>query len=205
MSLTRFQNFIKKLDRPEDHYKSLTEIMRDLQPIAFLISASLILSVFLGNKPISQGYAVFASVLFFMAYVGIVVFNIFKYKWFFYWGLSLIVLGITFLYYSFGDVISIILKSNIDKNFSFAVSLVVISMVIILNKFSLDYSNNKNIFYKILRISFWVELVLILIFLTVSIYLNIYIFTIGLFLIGILLMMNIILIPLSQMLNSNNK
>ncbi len=205
MSIMGFKKLIEKLDRHEDHYHSLIEIMRELQPVAFLISASLILAVFLNNEPTHQRYALFASVLFFLSYLGFAFYKIFKYKWYFYWGLSLIVLSTYFLYSSFGDVISIILKNNIDKTFLFIVSCVITSMLIVGNKHSLDICHNKNQAYKIINLSFWVEFVLILIFLPASIYINIYIFNPGFFLIGTLLLMNLILIPLSQMWIRNKK
>lgn len=198
-----FKKMIKELDRPEDHYNSLTDIMRDLQPVAFLISASLVLAVFLNNE-LNQRYALLASVLFFLAYLGLAFYKITKYKWSFYWGLSLIILSTYFLYSSFGDVIHIIFKNKMDRNLLFVVSCIVISMIILLNKFSLDISHNKNQAYKILSFSFWIEFILIIIFLPASMYTNIIAFYFGYILIGILLMFNIILIPLSQMWIKNN-
>ena len=73
MSFSDLIKIIKKIDdRHEEYYVLFTEIIGKLQPIAFLISASLVLAVFFFNidkNSISGIYALFASVLFFFAYL----------------------------------------------------------------------------------------------------------------------------------------
>jgi hypothetical protein len=58
---------IKIFDRHEKHYSLFTEIIGKLQPIAFLISVSLVLAAFFdkNSDSISRTYAIFASLSFF--------------------------------------------------------------------------------------------------------------------------------------------
>lgn len=73
-------NLIEILDGHEQHYATFTEIIGKLQPIAFLISASLIIAVFFDKDSFSRKYALFASVLFFLAYLGFAFYKITNYR-----------------------------------------------------------------------------------------------------------------------------
>lgn len=171
MTLMKFSELIKKYDRHKDYYTSLTEIIKELQPIAFLISASLILAVFFKENSLSQKYALFASILFFLAYLGLAAYKTTKFNVFFYWGLLLIATGISYIYDSFGGIISIILNVN-DKNFQLIIFFVIFSIFIVLNGFLLHISD-KNTVYKFNHIMFWIGILGTLIFVPVGVYFNI--------------------------------
>ena len=69
---------LKKDDRTKEHYETLKELMHDLQPLAFLITVTLILATFIGENNINQKYVLFSSILFFLAYIGLVSFKLLK-------------------------------------------------------------------------------------------------------------------------------
>ncbi len=174
MSLTDLSKKIKKFGYShKKHYDLFTEIIGKLQPIAFLISVSLLLSVFFdSNKDsISGKYALFASLLFFLAYLGFVFYRISNYRLSFYWGLSLILIGVSLFYHSFGGVFAIIFSVE-DKFITTLAVYVVSSMFILLTKYFLKSSNKNNLIYKISNPAFYIAGLLILIYLPFAVYLN---------------------------------
>ena len=187
-------NFIKQFDKHEEYYNRFTEIISKLQPMAFLISASLVLAVFFENNSISQKYALFASLLFFFAYLGFVFYKIANYGLFFYWGLSLTLLGVIFIYNSFGDVLAIILSIN-NNIITTLIFYIICSMMILFTQFSLDCSRQNNLRYKISNIAFYIIFLFILIYVPLLVYLNLTFFPI---LIAILLLILISYISLSK-------
>ena len=160
----------KKEDQLEKDYNLFTCIMKDLQPIAFFISVSLILAVFLEDDPAHQRYALFSSVSFFLAYLSLAGSKIFKYNLFFNWGVILISFGIYYVYNAFGGIVLRI--SNLDDmNFNFTILIIITVSVVVFTKFLLDYSN-KNMLNKISKYTFWVGTFLFLVGLITNIYLN---------------------------------
>lgn len=163
------------LGQANDHYNLLSSMLKDLQPIAFFISALLVLAGFLRDDPLHQKYALFASVSFFLAYLGLAVYNITRHKIFLYWGSVLILIGIQYIYNSFGGIVSII--SNVDdKNFQFTILSVIVSTIIVIIRSASDFSNkfsNKNNLYKLNNIVFWVGVILTYLFVYANVYLNI--------------------------------
>lgn len=136
-----------------------------------MISASLVLAVFFDKNSISQKYAIFASLLFFLAYLGFAFYKITNYRLSFYWGLALALFGVTFIYYSFGDVIDIILSIE-NKRISTLVTYIVFSMIILIIKFSIDSSYQNNLRYKISNFVFKIVVLFMLIYIPSGIYLN---------------------------------
>lgn len=166
-------NLIKIFDKHEEHYKLFTEIIGKLQPIAFLISVSLVLAVFFDNfdkDSISRKYALFASLSFFLAYLGFAFYKITNYRLSFYWGLSLTLISVILIYYSFGDVLAIILSIKNQRIITLAFY-IIFSIFILITKFLLDKSNKNNLRYKISNTAFYI-VVLLIIGYPIGIYLN---------------------------------
>jgi len=162
---------IKKFDRHEEHYALFTEIIGKLQPIAFLISVSLVLAVFFDKNSISRTYALFASLLFFLAYLGFAFYKITKYKLSFYWGLFLTLISVTLIYYAFGDVFTIIFNGENKRIMALGVY-IVYSMLILITKFILDLTNKNNCLYKICNPALYIIGLFVLIYVPIGIYLN---------------------------------
>lgn len=168
------KRLIKILNEHENYYSRITEIMRELQPLAFLISVSLVLAVFFEEDksiPLSQKYALFASILFFLAYLGFAFYKITKNKILFYWGLALILIATCFIYSSFGNILEIVITIE-DKNVSLIVSSVIYSLYIVATKVFLDFSKKNTFTYKVSKYSFYTGFLLIFIFTPLTIYLN---------------------------------
>ncbi len=149
----------------------MISIIKDLQPIAFFISALLVLAVFLKDDPLHQKYALFASISFFLAYLGLASYKMTKYNIFFYWGLSLILIGRYYIYDSFGGIVSVISDVG-DKNFQFIIQSVIVSFSIIAPRYLIDFSN-KNTLSKFSNVIFWIGVIFISIFVYSNVYLNI--------------------------------
>lgn len=160
-----------RFDESAHHYTLFTTTMKDLQPVAFFISALLVLAVFLKDDPLHQKYALFASVLFFLAYLGLAVYNISKKKILLYWGFFLIVFGVDYIYKSFGGIVSIISDVD-DKYFQFIIKSIIVSIVIVFTKLLLDASN-ENTLSKISKIFFWIASPFTLIFIYANIYFDV--------------------------------
>ncbi len=167
-----FTDLIKKInDGHEKNYSLFTNIIVELHPIAFLISASLALAIFFDKNSISGKYALFASLTFFLAYFGFAFYKIFNYRLSFYWGLSLTLIGVFLIYYSFGDVLAIILSSE-SKPITILATYIEYSMIILVTKFRLDKSNKNNLLYKICNHAFYIALLFVIIYVPIGIYLN---------------------------------
>lgn len=164
----------KKEEQLEKHYNLFTCIMKDLQPIAFFISASLVLAVFLNDDPAHQRYALFSSLSFFLAYLSLAASKISKYNLFFNWGFILILFGMYYVYKAFGGIVLII--SNVDDmNFNFTILNIIAVSAVVFVKFLLDYSkkNTPNkITYKISKYTFWAGTFLLFVGIITNIYLN---------------------------------
>ncbi|KCZ73540.1 hypothetical protein ANME2D_00610 [Candidatus Methanoperedens nitroreducens] len=167
----KFIKIIKEFDRHEEHYVLFTEIIGKLQPIAFLISVSLVLAAFFDKNSISRTYALFASLSLFFAYLGFAFYKITKYRLSFYWGLSLTLISVTLIYYAFGNVFGIILSVE-NKRITTLAFYIVCSMFALYTKYTLDSSNKNNLRYKISNIAFYIAVLFILIYVPVGIYLN---------------------------------
>ena len=160
----------KKEEQFEKHYNLFTCIMKDLQPIAFFISASLVLAVFLNDDLPHQRYALFSSLSFFLAYLSLAASKISKYNLFFYWGFILILFGVYYVYNAFGGIVLII--SNVDDmNFNFVILFIITFSAIVFVKFLLDHSK-KNTLNKISKYTFWIGTFLVSVGIITNIYLN---------------------------------
>lgn len=170
-----FADLIKKIkksdDRHKEHYVIFTEIIGKLQPIAFLISASLVLAVFFKEDSISQKYALFASLSFFLSYLGFASYRIFNYRPSFYWGLGLTLISAGLLYYSFADVLINILSIK-DTQISIFSTYIVYSMVFLIVGYFLDSSNKNNCIYKISNYFYYIAGFFTLIYVPIGILLN---------------------------------
>lgn len=175
MSFTNLFEIIKKFDdRHKKNYDLFTDIIGKLQPIAFLISVSLVLAVFFFNNnkdSISGKYALFASLTFFLAYLGFAFYKIFNYRLSLYWALSIILIGVYLIYYSFGDVLSIILSIG-DKKITLLVTYIVYSMIILVTKYISNLTDENNFRYKISKLAVYIQLLFLLIYAPIGIYLS---------------------------------
>ena len=173
-----FTNIIKKIKKFDnkhvENYDLFTEIIRELQPIAFLISASLLLTVFFINfdeNSVSVKYALLASVSFFLAYLGFVFYKIFNYRLSFYWGLSLTSISAILIYYSFNGVFPIFF-SDTNNALTILVAYIVSSMFILMAHYTLGESNHNNNTYKISKYIFYLIVLFILIYIPIGVHFN---------------------------------
>lgn len=164
-------NLNKIFDKDKEHYVLFTEIIGKLQPIAFLISASLVLAVFFDNNSISRKYALFASLSFFLAYLGFASYIIFNYRPSFYWGLGLTLISTGLIYKSFGDALAIILSIE-DPKIAILATYIVYSIFFLIARYSLDSSNKNNCRYKISNYLYSIAGLIILIYVPIGIFLN---------------------------------
>jgi hypothetical protein len=167
-------SFIDKLtkisDRHEEHYALFTEIIGKLQPIAFLISVSLVLAVFFSENSISRKYAVFASLSFFFAYLSFIFYKVNNYRISFYWGILLTFIGVSLIYQSFRGVLPII--TSIDSGITTLAIYIIAITSFLFVRFFLDKSNKNNLQYKISNIAFYAVVVLIITYIPMVQYLN---------------------------------
>lgn len=170
-----FDNLIKIIkiydDRHEKHFSLFIEIIGKLQPLAFLISASLILAVFFDKESISRKYAVLASLSFFLAYLGFVFYKITKYKLSFYWGLFLTLISVNLIYDSFGGAFDIIFSGE-NKRITTLATYIVFSMILLFTNFCLDLSNKNNRIYKICKTLYYSAVLFAILYIPIRIYLN---------------------------------
>ncbi len=164
-------NLNKIFAKDKEHYVLFTEIINKLQPIAFLISASLVLAVFFDAKSISRIYALFASLSFFLAYMGFAFYIKFNYRLSFYWGLGLTLISAGLIYESFGDALAIILSVENPK-ITILATYIVQSIFFLIARYLLDKSNENNRRYKISNYLYSIAGLIILIYVPVGIFLN---------------------------------
>ena len=114
----------------EKRFNLWIETLKDLQPLAFFISTSLILAGFLKDDPIPLSYALFSALLLMLAYLEFASYKIKKNSLNFYTGVLLIFIAIGSLVNSFGGIASII--SNISNEEFFVKSIIFIGFVYII-------------------------------------------------------------------------
>lgn len=139
-----------------------TETLKDLQPLAFFISTTLILAGFLKDDPIPLGYALFSALLLTLAYLEFAFYNIKKNSLNFYTGVFLIFIAIGSLVNSFGGIAYII--SNISNEDFFVKSIIFISFVYIIrfNILHLAKLRDNQLIYDIRFYSTTIILILLL-------------------------------------------
>jgi hypothetical protein len=165
---------IKEFDKHDEYFHIFTDIIGKLQPLAFLISASLVLAVYYFNinpNSISGIYALFASVSFFFAYLGFVWYKITNYRLAFYWGLFLIVISVILIYNSFRDAFTRIISiDNIRINI--LAFYILFSLIILITKFILNLSNKDSRRYRISNIVLYIITSIILIYIPLALILH---------------------------------
>lgn len=142
-----FSDLIQKLGtfflKHDNHSGKLKKSLSESQPIAFFITASLVIATFLGTESNGQQYTLIASLAFFFAYLGLHAYNFTKDYPFFYWSASLVVVGIFLLYFSFIDVYSIIISSEDPYKKTLAFS-IFCSILYVVTWSNLNKYENKN-------------------------------------------------------------
>jgi hypothetical protein len=125
--------------------------MGELQPIAFLLPASLILAAFFNENSLSQKYSLFASLLFFLAYLGFVFYKQREYYLIFYWSSFMLLLGFSMLYQSFGGVIEALLKDIDNTGYLILFVVVILSGVLLISKYHIDTAGMGSLMNKIMN------------------------------------------------------
>lgn len=151
----------------ENNYKFVTKTMAELQPIAFLLSASLILATFLDGT-LYQKYVLFASLAFFLAYLGFVFYNKSRYYLLFYWSLSLLFIGFLMLYQSFGWILKETLNMANSGLFLTSIYFVVFSIPFLISRYHIDTYNLGSKGKKVLNGLFYLILLIFVITYSVS-------------------------------------
>lgn len=163
--------FLNKLTASHgDQYTKFQKSLVELQPIAFLITASLVIATFLNTKSLEQQYALTASIMFFLAYLGLLGYKFLKDFVYFYWAILLIAGGFALLYYSFSDVILLILHAG-SPHVNVLMSAIIFSGVYVLAlSHFLKYRTTSNILYKINKFLLSSALILKIVFYLPNIY-----------------------------------
>ncbi|WP_143072325.1 hypothetical protein [Methanolobus profundi] len=146
-----------------DHYEQFQKSLRESQPIAFFITASLVIATFLGKESTGQQYTLIASIAFFFAYLGLHAYNITKDYPFFYWSVSLVVVGIILLYASFTNVYSIIISSDDYFKKTLAASIFTSALYVMTWSNLKNCEDKKSKKYKASEHFLWTSVLLILI------------------------------------------
>lgn len=128
----KINEFLSNLNDPHPaHYEIVRKNLAELQPIAFFISMSLLISTFLGSNSDAQQYSVAASVVFFIAYFGLIIYNIIKQSVYLYWSISLLFVGFILLYYSFANAIFRLFEKDINSILATLMLVIIISILYI--------------------------------------------------------------------------
>lgn len=118
-------------------YEKTIKIMGELQPIAFLLSASLVISGLYtkdGSMQISNIYTLTASAFFFFAYIGLIAFRLTDFGWFFL--LGIISLSIAFYFFFPAAIGIMLLASNLNDSLpssqNLSLTILILSIIIAL-------------------------------------------------------------------------
>lgn len=153
---------------PDD--SNIFDIIRDLQPIAFLLSMCLIIAGFFSNPlneipGINLTNILMASLFFFFAYIGMFIFKMTKYPMFRYFGGFSFGLGWLFIFNAFGGIAGKIDDAAIPINGIYiaflSLSLFLIGIIYLLGKIKTGIIRDLcKLFFQISFISFCLCLVL---------------------------------------------
>jgi hypothetical protein len=144
-------------------YKKLSQTMSELQPIAFLLSATVVLATFSktnslqGNLVTSQ----IASACFFFAYIEMVSFKLTNFKWFLRCGLITLSLGLYFIFQIILGMMSTVLYQLVTINI-FILYIIILGFILIINHFSLTLIKNA-VFHRVLKYLHYTVIALIII------------------------------------------
>lgn len=150
------------------YYDKMKGNLSELQPIAFLITASLAVAAFLGGDFTKQQYAIAASFAFLLAYMGLHAYKLLNEYVYFYWALVLLTLGIISLYLSFGDVISKI--QNMDRRVELFLYLLLQSVFFVINLSLLLKADPSSERYNVSKSCFYIAIPLSVLALPFDIY-----------------------------------
>ncbi|WP_410509749.1 hypothetical protein RSJ42_05895 [Methanosarcina hadiensis] len=144
--------------------KDLLEIMKELQPVAFLISMCLVIAAFYVNpaNEVSKNnliHILMASLSFFFAYLGLFCYKKNDFPLFRYFGECSLIGGVWFVYNAFAGIIGIIDKEVNPVN-SFFISVFLISLSLITTMF-LSGKVKKGKMYNFSKVLFHFSLVLL--------------------------------------------
>jgi hypothetical protein len=159
---------INKISNHESCYGKTKQILGDLQPLAFLISATLVIANFIDGSSL-KSYALFSCLCFFLAYIGLSTYIVFNFNFLYYWGTTLLVFGFILLYYSFGNIVSEIDTFNVPTQFKFLFYSVIFSVLVIGNLFFLKISK-KNRRYRISKILMILGVFYILVYISLVVF-----------------------------------
>lgn len=148
----------------EDESDVLT-IMANLQPIAFLLSMSLLLATFIANRQDTSKFvdltnALMASVFFFFAYFAFFMSQKFTYTWFNSLGEISLLGGGFYIYKAFPGIITIIDEATNSTNTLFIFSLL-FSFVLILAAYLLKNTKKERILYKFCKPFWYISVILV--------------------------------------------
>jgi hypothetical protein len=159
-------------------YETTCRTMGELQPVAFLLSASLVISGLYtkdGSLQINRVQTLFASACFFFAYISLMGFKLTNFKWFFILGASTLALAFYFIFRAVIGIITLATNLNdtlpiIGRSSSVGATflLIISSFIVILTAYSVVRVKNtrfcKNVlFNKIIRCGFYSIYILVFI------------------------------------------
>lgn len=142
-----------------EYFQILKKNLSDLQPIAFLITMSLLISTFIGQNSVGQQYSVAASLTFFIVYLGLTAYNFCKKSVFLYWSSFIMLIGFYLLFLSYEGVLEKIFY-NINGTM---MSIIVIMLFSAVYAISLSLFINSNAQYKYYKFNKFLNLISLLI------------------------------------------
>ena len=111
---------------------NVLDTMKDLQPVAFLLSMSLVIAAFCTNPVnnvdnINLAYVLMSSTFFFFAYAGLFFLKRTGFRGFLYFGESSVIAGMLFIMAAFSGIIDLIDSASLNTNTLYIYILVHIS------------------------------------------------------------------------------
>jgi hypothetical protein len=126
---------------------NVLNIMKDLQPVAFLLSMSLVIAAFYTNPSnnvdnINLTYVLMSSIFFFFAYAGLFFLKITEFRGFLYFGESSVIAGMLFIMAAFSGIIELINNASLNTN-TLLIYILVYSFFLILTIYMLGIAKHE--------------------------------------------------------------
>ena len=152
-----------KISDSNNQKKDILDIMKELQPVAFLISMCLVIAAFYVNpvngvSRINLIYILMASLFFFFAYVGLFYYKKTDFSLFLYFGECSLIGGTWFIYNAFSGIFDIIDKEAYPSN-AFYLTIFMISFFLIVPMY-LSGKVKKGKIYNFSKVLFHLSLIL---------------------------------------------
>ncbi|WP_011305480.1 hypothetical protein [Methanosarcina barkeri] len=138
----------------------VSNIMKELQPIAFLFSVCMVVAAFYTNNEVNKtdlANVLMASLFFFFAYIGLFFSKKTDFRWFMYFGEFSLAIGAIYVYKSLVGIAKIIDQAAIDTN-SLWIYIVLYSFFLILFMYLSNKVKNEGIYF--CKLFFHISLIL---------------------------------------------